>query len=60
MFCCFSNGISTSGLKQNALPIKYSQQLVNGNSGAIELYSPKNSGGDRQLLPGVCDLCDGE
>jgi hypothetical protein len=41
------------------------QQLVNGNSGAVELFSPKNGSGssavgDGPLLPGMCDLCDGE
>lgn len=62
----FSNG--SSGGKQQAITsavsIKSSQQqLVNGNSAAIELYSPKNGGsgtGDGPLLPGVCDLCDGK
>lgn len=45
------------------MPIKSSQQLVNGSSTAIELYSPKNNSGtvgDGPLLPGVCDLCDGK
>lgn len=68
----YSNGGNTGGGKQQSitsgLTIKSSQpqQLVNGNSGAVELYSTKNSGGlistagDGPLLPGVCDLCDGE
>lgn len=56
----YSNG--TSGGKQQAITSKALQQqhLVNGNS-AIELYSPKNNSGlsDGLLLPGACDLCDG-
>jgi len=67
----YSNG--TSGGKQQAITsgvtIKSSQQqqqLVNGNSAAVELYSPKNGSGglsitgDGPLQPGLCDLCDGE
>lgn len=69
----YSNGTTTSSGKQQAITstmmIKSSQQqqqLVNGNSAAIELYSSKNTSGvlstsgDGPLLPGVCDLCDGE
>lgn len=56
----YSNG--TNGGKQQAITSKALQQqhLVNGNS-AIELYSPKNNSGlsDGLLLPGACDLCDG-
>lgn len=67
-FCVFSNGTATSGGKQqaSAMMIKSSQQpqqMVNGNSAAIELYSPKNgssglSAADGPLLPGMCDFCD--
>lgn len=71
MFDVYSNGTNTGGGKQHSITsgvtIKSSQtqQLVNGNSGAVELYSSKNSSGvlsiaDGPLLPGVCDLCDGE
>lgn len=61
----YSNG-TTGGGKQQAITSgvsKSSQQLVNGNSAAVELYSPKNGGsgaGDGPLLPGNCDLCDGK
>lgn len=65
----FSNGTATSGGKQQAITsavmIKSSQQqqMVNGNSAAIELYSPKNGSSglsalDGPLLSGMCDLCD--
>lgn len=60
-----SNGTSTSSGKQQAITagasVKSSQQLVNGNSSAMELYSGKNSGTPTgPLLPGACDLCDGK
>jgi len=68
----YSNG-TTSGGKQQAITsgvtIKSSQQqqqLVNGNSAAVELYSPKNGSGglsitgEGPLQPGLCDLCDGK
>lgn len=69
-FC--SNGTSNGGKQQaitSAVAVKLSQQqqqFVNGNSGAVELYSSKNgsgglsTAGDGPLLPGVCDFCDGK